>query len=161
MKNRSAINDVLMLNVSNSKIDEILNTLRHKYKYHFSSPHITLRGPQRKISIEIIKKTEEILLNMKNKIEVDSIDIFQVGEDYFCVFRLNAPSLRKVWRKPDFPIRSYGYNPHITLFKGNKNEVYEVKDYIEKKLLKNKNINIYHDELTIESKRLLQPSLDL
>jgi hypothetical protein len=31
---------------------------------------------------------------------------------------VSSTPLKKIWWKPDFPIEKYGFNPHVTLFKG-------------------------------------------
>lgn len=164
MKSRlKAINNILILNIDNAKINEIFSKLKGKYnKKTPSRPHITLRGPQKEISKEIMEKTRDVLSEI-NKIEIKSesaIRVFEVSDNYFCVLLINAPNLKKVWRKPDFPIYKYGFNPHITLFKGSKEEADNVKEYVENNFPL-QNINILKSELEIESKKLSQLPLDL
>ena len=123
-------NNVLILNINNRKINHLFKKLREDYPNSIPKlPHITIRGPQKNFSKSIFCKTEKIIQNIS--IEIIGLDILEYENMSFCVFKINAPSLEKIWRKPDFPKKIFGFNPHITLYKGDKNIAEDIKKLIE------------------------------
>ncbi|MGN6971618.1 hypothetical protein ACTHSM_06080 [Neisseria sp. P0009.S001] len=123
-------NKILLLNIRNKEIDNLFNELRSNYHNSIPSfPHITIRGPRYKFNDSTIEKVEKVIQTIS--IEVVGLDIMEYKNLYFCVFKVNSPALKDIWDKPDFPIREFGFNPHITLYKGNKNIAKKIKNKIE------------------------------
>ena len=124
-------NQVLVLNISNRKINFLFNKLRESYPNSIPKlPHVTIRGPQKDFKQSTINNTKDII--QKISMEIIGLDIIESNNISFCVFKINAPSLKKVWNKPDFPKKEFGYNPHITLYKGDKHTAEFIKNSIEK-----------------------------
>jgi len=53
----------------------------------------------------------------------DVLEIGQVGRfsnpgEETVLSRIDSPNLRKIWWKPDFSIEKFGFNPHISLYRG-------------------------------------------
>ena len=123
-------NKVLLLNIRNKEIDSLFNELRSDYHNSIPSfPHITIRGPRQKFNESTIEKVEKVIQTIS--IEVVGLDIMEYKNLYFCVFKVNSPELKDIWDKPDFPIRKFGFKPHITLYKGNKKIAKKIKNKIE------------------------------
>ena len=145
-------NKVLVLNVRNEKINDLFDKLREYYHDLIPRfPHITIRGPQKRFSKSTISKVEKITQNIS--IEISGLDVLESNDVYFCVFKIEAPSLREVWHKPDFPIKEFGFNPHITLCKGDEKIVRTVQKFI----IEDSNIdfnNLIIDSSDIEIKKV-------
>lgn len=125
---------VLVLDINNDEINSLLEELRKDYPNSIpNSPHITIRGPKDKFNRAIIEKAEKIIQDIS--IKINDLDIIEYKDLYFCIFKVNAPALKRVWDKPDFPKKKFGFNPHITLYKGDKAVAEKIKKLIE---LKNK-----------------------
>lgn len=123
-------NKILTLNIKDKKIKFLLNKLRNDYPDSIPSfPHITIRGPRQNFNSSTIKKVENIIQSMS--IEIVGIDIMEYKNLYFCVFKVQSPVLKDIWDKPDFPIKKFGFNPHITLYKGDKYIAERIKNKIE------------------------------
>ncbi|WP_225757290.1 hypothetical protein [Cardiobacterium sp. Marseille-Q4385] len=124
---------VLVLDIKNDEINSLFEGLREGYSNAIpSSPHITIQGPRNKFKKSIIYKAKKIIRGIS--IKINDLDIIEYKNLYFCILKVNAPALEKVWDKPDFPKKIFGFNPHITLYKGDKVIAEEVK-----KLIKSKN----------------------
>lgn len=81
-----------------------------------SGIHITVRGPYSgRIPKKSIAKFEDII--RRDPILIRGIDVFQNQEENVVYIRAHSDSLKKIWWKPDFPVKKFGFNPHITLHK--------------------------------------------
>jgi hypothetical protein len=156
---RKKADKVLILNIKNGGIDDLFNELREEYHESIPrSPHITIYGPYKCLKNEIIEKTKDIINNIS--IEIDDIDIFEFNEQFFCVFKVKAPRLEEIWKKPDFPQKKYGFNPHITLYRGNKETAITIKKKV--KSIKNIfNLSIMSNEIEIKKSIIGQRELPL
>ena len=103
-------------------LDPEINTLLSGLKHEFGNSeagndiHITIRGPYyRRISREDIAKYEHIVRD--DPILIHGVDIFQNHKENVVYIRVRSDSLKKIWWKPDFPVKEFGFNPHITLHK--------------------------------------------
>ena len=79
--------------------------------------HLTLRGPYRR------KVPDGVIGDLRATLQGDVLRIGGVGQfrnrDEEVVFlHVDSPNLRKVWWKPSYPIKDYGYAPHISLYRG-------------------------------------------
>ena len=82
-----------------------------------SAPHITIRGPySRPVSRKEILRYERILSS--HPIVLEGIGAFQSGDRATVYMKVQHPNLRQIWWKPDYPIKQYGFNPHLTLYEG-------------------------------------------
>ena len=81
-----------------------------------SGIHITVRGPySRRIPNSVVAKFEDIIRH--DPIFVRGVDFFQNQTENVVYIRAHSDSLRQIWWKPDFPVKEFGFNPHITLHK--------------------------------------------
>jgi len=79
--------------------------------------HLTIRGPYHSV---VPRGT---LKRCREKLRYDVLRIWDAGrfcnKDEEVVFlRVDSPNLRSVWHKPDYPIADYGFNPHISVYRG-------------------------------------------
>lgn len=44
--------------------------------------------------------------------------MFSNPNEFVVYLQVNSPRLRKVWWKPEYSIREYGFNPHLSLYRG-------------------------------------------
>ena len=97
-----------------------------------SNIHITVKGPYRnKIKQTTIKKAYSTIKD--DPIIIQSSGKFNNNGEYTVFLKVDSNSLKKIWWKPDYPIEKYGYNPHITIFRGkNKNLATEICSFLEK-----------------------------
>lgn len=79
--------------------------------------HLTVRGPY---SSGVPKR---ILETCRRRMEHDVLRICGVGRfrnpgEEVVFLRVESPNLRRVWYKPDYPIERFGFNPHISVYRG-------------------------------------------
>ncbi len=58
-------------------------------------------------------------------IVLEGLGYFSVNKQIYVYIAANAPGLRRVWRKPDYPLTKGFFNPHITIYRGNNMAVAE------------------------------------
>lgn len=86
--------------------------------------HLTIRGPyKRGVPPSMIREC-------RRKLEHDVLTISEVGQfsnprEGVVFLRVGSPNLRRVWWKPDYPLRSFGFNPHISLFRSDDRDLVE------------------------------------
>jgi len=79
--------------------------------------HITVRGPyDKEIPRRQIEKYQQVLRS--NPLLLQGVGSFESGDRHIVFIKVNHPGLRRIWWKPDFPVRTHGFNPHITLYEG-------------------------------------------
>jgi 2'-5' RNA ligase len=79
--------------------------------------HITIRGPyDREIPPSQLERYQRTLRS--DPILLQGVDSFQDEGRQVVYMKVNHPKLRRMWWKPDFPVRTFGFNPHITLYEG-------------------------------------------
>jgi len=110
----------VFLEFNDPEIYALLSELRRVLsggKEPSSQLHLTIRGPFKYL------RSENALEKLNKKLNSEPILISGVGKFSFSdkvivYLKVNSPHLEKIWYKPDFPINKYGFNPHITVFKG-------------------------------------------
>ena len=97
-----------------------------------SGIHITVRGPYSgRIPKKSIAKFEDIIRH--DPILIRGIDVFQNQVENIVYIRAHSDSLKKIWWKPDFPVKKFGFNPHITLHKTHDVEFAKIiSDFLKK-----------------------------
>ena len=119
MRNESRrFQDFILLQLLNAEINEFLSELRDKLgsSKTESGIHITVRGPySRKIPGKNIVEFEDMIRH--DPIYIQGVDVFRNRKESVVYIRAHSNSLRKIWWKPDFPVKKFGFNPHITLHK--------------------------------------------
>lgn len=79
--------------------------------------HLTVRGPYES---PVPKKTLE---TCETAIKYDVLKISNIGrftnpDEEVVYFQVESPHLRDIWYKPTFQISEFGFNPHLSLYRG-------------------------------------------
>lgn len=79
--------------------------------------HLTLRGPYAgAVPPGTVQRCRE---QMKNEVlTIGGVGRFENRSEHVVYLAVRSPRLRSVWWKPDYPIGTYGFNPHLTLYRG-------------------------------------------
>ena len=126
--------EVLVLEVDDPAITRLLEDLRRKVAKGKvpKKAHITIRGPySSRISARTIEDIQN-RLQSGDKIRIVGISRFSSSLEDVVYLAVDGEGLRKVWWKPDFPIKDFGFNPHITLFRGEREQADEVESWVRK-----------------------------
>ena len=108
----------VILELLDPDIKALLLGLRHVFDCSERAPdvHITLRGPYySRIPKATICKFEKIIC--QDPITIQGIDVFRNGTENIVYIGVHSNSLKQVWWKPDFPLKDFGFHPHISLHK--------------------------------------------
>ena len=108
----------IFLQFLDAEINAFLSALRREFgnSRTENSIHVTVRGPYSgRISGKNIAKYQDIIRH--DPILIHGVDIFQSQTGNVVYIRVHSDSLKKIWWKPDFPVKKFGFNPHITLHK--------------------------------------------
>jgi 2'-5' RNA ligase len=83
-----------------------------------SAPHVTIRGPyNRPLPREQLLRYGRLLSS--HPVVLEGIGAFRSGDRETVYLKVQHPHLRQIWWKPDYPIKEFGFNPHVTLYEGN------------------------------------------
>lgn len=110
---------LILLNIADSEISGFIQKLQELFsnKKSNSTPHITLRGPYKsKPSFNVLNRLKSFVNNIQTA-QIDGVDMFENGAEYFVYFKVSINDLESVSWKKDFPKKEYGFNPHITICK--------------------------------------------
>ena len=101
-----------------------------------SNIHLTIRGPYSvPVSAARLKSYQRLL--EPHPVLLDGFGLFHSSNKTVVYMKAQHPMLRRIWWKPDFPIRKYGFNPHITLYEGDdRGRAEHLKAFLEKEGLK-------------------------
>ena len=101
-----------------------------------NSIHITVRGPYP----TGIPESDLIKFNcivQDDPILIHGIGKFRNPEGNVVFIRVASDSLKKIWWKPDFPEKQFGFNPHISLHRTVDPEYAEtISDFLKKEEIK-------------------------
>jgi len=125
-------NHFLFLELQDREICTLLHGLRNLFdgKPSKSNIHITVRGPYVEPLIDKdVKPFQDIVKN--DLITISGVGIFNNDDCYVVYLEINSEHLHEIWWKRDYPIGVYGFNPHISLYRGtNKQLAYRIKDFL-------------------------------
>ena len=128
----------LFLELLDPDINGLLYGLRREFgeKTFDTNIHITVRGPyEDSITREEISRCQNIMAN--DVILIHGIGEFETNNGAVVFIKVHSENLEKIWWKPDYPIKMYGFNPHITLFKGKDLKLAKViKEFLVKENIK-------------------------
>jgi hypothetical protein len=86
--------------------------------------HVTLRGPyEGDVPTDNIDEWRNVLGH--DVLKIASVGRFSNGPEQVVFFRVESPHLRSVWWKPSFPIERFGFEPHISVYRGPEEEYAE------------------------------------
>ena len=122
---------ILTLEVKDKKIQDLFVDLRSRFNRVGkipSSPHVTIRGPYK--TAVSSRRSKQIMqrLSHEPKLRLSGVGRFELADCHVVYLSVQGEALRKVWWKPDFPINQFGFNPHITVFQGDKESADRVFD---------------------------------
>ncbi len=110
----------LFLEITDLEINALFFRMKEIiYPAGIGSPlHLTMRGPYQDdiIPLESIQQWEMSL--RQSPIVITNVGKFTNRDEYVVYYGIQHPGLRQLWWKPDFPIEKFGFNPHITIYKG-------------------------------------------
>ncbi|MCI0562446.1 MAG: 2'-5' RNA ligase family protein [Nitrososphaera sp.] len=79
--------------------------------------HMTVRGPyEERICMSTLKECQEAMSH--DVLKISRVGRFSNPGEETVYLRIDSPNLRKIWWKPDYPIEKFGFNPHISLYRG-------------------------------------------
>lgn len=79
--------------------------------------HLTIRGPYSgRVPSHTVDRCRKIMQH--DVLTISGVGRFSNPSEEVVFLRVNSQNLRRVWWKPDYPIREHGFNPHISLYRG-------------------------------------------
>jgi len=80
-------------------------------------PHLTVRGPYKNpIPRDEVERYRQHMQYAVLKIA--GLGTFSNPDEEVVFLSVDSPQLREIWWKPDYPIGSSGFNPHISIYRG-------------------------------------------
>lgn len=135
--NKKRTSSFLFLEFLDPEINGLLTRLRSEFGYDDTDTeiHLTVRGPyDGPISSEEIAKHERILQD--DQVFLHGAGIFENPKESIVYIKVASPNLKNIWWKRDYPREKFGYNPHISLYKGKDRELARlIYGFIEKERL--------------------------
>jgi 2'-5' RNA ligase len=129
----------LFLELRDNHVCFLLLRLREIFtgKQSKTNIHITVRGPyvDAPTNIEISRWTDLI---KNDRLRIAGVGSFQNGDNHIVYVAVNSRNLREIWWKPDYSIKKYKFNPHISLYDGEDAEL----ALLIKEFLENENLDI-------------------
>lgn len=124
---------------------DLLNSLREILKGRPSkSPiHITVRGPHKNTPTQ--RRLDSLWDTLEGEgLLIHGIGIFDFPEKSIVYIKSNSKAIRKIWWKRDYPIIRFGFNPHISLYEGSKQQAQIVAEF-----LRTQKIELYCRDLSL------------
>ncbi len=109
----------LFLEFLDPEINDLLFQLRNQFTGgNLSSRiHVTVRGPYKSsIKVSVVRRFQSVLEG--EPILIQGVGMFSNPNEFIVYIKVYSEGLRKIWWKPDYPKNKYGFNPHISLYKG-------------------------------------------
>ncbi len=79
--------------------------------------HLTIRGPYgHGVPPGVVSRCRELL--RYDVLRIAEVGRFHNQAEEVVFLRVDAPNLRRVWYKPDYPLNQYGFVPHISIYRG-------------------------------------------
>lgn len=94
--------------------------------------HLTIRGPyDQRVPQDVLEQCQKIM--QYDVIRISDVGKFHNPGEEVVYFRVDSPNLREIWWKPDYPIEKYGFEPHVSLYRGPDKHLADiVADFLEK-----------------------------
>ena len=96
---------MILLNIADSDVSSFIRKLQELFsnKKSSSAPHITLRSPYRSKPSPVIVDRLNSFVNNIHTAQIDGVDMFANGVEYFVYFKVSIKDLELVSWKRDFP----------------------------------------------------------
>lgn len=79
--------------------------------------HLTIRGPYAgKVPKGVVQHCREVMA--LDVLRIADVGRFSNDGEEVVFLRVDSPNLRNVWWKPDYPISRFGFNPHLSIYRG-------------------------------------------
>ena len=79
--------------------------------------HLTIRGPYSgRVPPGVVQHCRNVLA--QDVLRIADVGRFKNADEEVVFLRVDSPNLRRVWWKPDYPISKFGFNPHISIYRG-------------------------------------------
>lgn len=79
--------------------------------------HLTIRGPYAgRVPQGAVQYCRELLAH--DVLRIADVGRFNNADEDVVFLRVDSPNLRNVWWKPDYPIAKFGFNPHVSIYRG-------------------------------------------
>lgn len=109
----------IFLEFLDNEICSLLNGLIQSFgkSKNKSNIHITVRGPfYHPISEKEL--TRYAMLLEHEPVLIQSAGMFSNEKEAVVYIKVSHKNLKKIWKKPDYPMEVFGFNPHISIYKG-------------------------------------------
>lgn len=131
---KSSDKEVLTLEIQDEPIRAIFSAVKGQFRHGRvpRSPHLTIRGPYSKHVPQNVTTKVSDILGTNTIFEICGVGRFDNQKEHIVYLKISDKNLklRKVWWKPDFPMKQYGFNPHITVFRGAKDDADKVHEFL-------------------------------
>lgn len=110
---------VILLNITDVNVSDFIQKLQRllSNKKSNSLPHITLRGPYKNNPSPDIKTKVQNFVKNIHSAQIDGVGMFANDGEFFVYLKVFIHDLEAISWKKDYPIKEYGFNPHITICK--------------------------------------------
>nr|WP_314623323.1 hypothetical protein [uncultured Noviherbaspirillum sp.] len=124
--------EVLTLEIQDEAIKNLFSEVRTLFRSGKipSVPHVTIRGPYSKHVPRTASNKVNKTLGNDADLDIVGVGRFDSSKEHVVFLKLNGEKLRQVWWKPDYPIKDHGFHPHLTVFRGSKDEADRVYDFL-------------------------------
>jgi len=109
----------VLVEILDREVRYLLEELRSVFNGRRSNTpvHVTIRGPYpTPVGEELIESLTERL--RKDVLLIAGVGMFKSPTRAVVFLRVKSKRLRGVWWKPDFPTKTHGFQPHISLYEG-------------------------------------------
>lgn len=109
----------VLLEILDKDVRQLLSSLRAIFSGEPARApvHVTIRGPYpQPVRKDLMSNLEARLHN--DVLLIAGAGIFRAKKSAAVYLKVSAKRLRSVWWKPDYPVKTHGFNPHITMYEG-------------------------------------------
>lgn len=128
----------IFLEISDPQILSLITSIRESAMGAVSTSrvHVTVRGPyHREIPIRQLEYWQQLLA--AHPLVLNGVGKFQAADTHVVYLKVQHPALRRIWWKPDYPIDTFGFNPHVTVYEGtNADRANRLKEFLTREGLK-------------------------
>ena len=116
----------LFLEILDRDINALLTRLQEEFGSRLSktNTHLTVRGPfPDPIPTRDIERFQRAMEG--DTLLIAGVGKFDNADAHIVYLKINSANLKSIWFKPDYPIETHGFNPHISLYRGQDSKLAE------------------------------------
>lgn len=109
----------VFLEILDPEINALLTRLREEFGGGKSKTniHLTVRGPYtRPVAPKMFERYSRLI--EADDVLISGVGMFDNIGSYVVYVGVHNSKLRRMWYKPDYPVKTFGFNPHISLYRG-------------------------------------------